>query len=267
MNLMIISDGERGCGGRDFVRGLRVVFRETWNAPSYWDGNLRTSLSVSGDSINRGCPSKMGICVNMCFYQFQKPENGPETPPSRSKFRDLFRHVFKFPTQVPIFEDTLCSIIASRSVWRLSFRIKIPKIIMHWKSWQWPRWSSWSRWSTSLTRRKYWGDSHTKLTLSLTFSVDFREVRHPFIVSLLWSHKDSHCLYMLFPFICGGELFSHLRHSGKFSVSAAQFYAAEIVSALEYLHSLSIIYRDLKPENLLIDKEHFVLILTSNFGP
>lgn len=113
MNLMIISDGERGCGGRDFVRGLRVVFRETWNAPSYWDGNLRTSLSVSGDSINRGCPSKMGICVNMCFYQFQKPENELETPPSRSKFRDLFRHVFKFPTQVPIFEDTLCFIINS----------------------------------------------------------------------------------------------------------------------------------------------------------
>ena len=39
----------------------------------------------------------------------------------------------------------------------------------------------------------------------------FREVKHPFIVSLVWSFKDSHCLYMLFPFISGGELFSHLR--------------------------------------------------------
>ena len=45
-----------------------------------------------------------------------------------------------------------------------------------------------------------------------------------------------------------------LRQSGKFHPSAAQFYAAEIVSALEYLHTLSIIYRDLKPENLLIGK-------------
>ena len=44
------------------------------------------------------------------------------------------------------------------------------------------------------------------------------------------------------------------RQTGKFQPLTAQFYAAEIVSALEYLHTLSIIYRDLKPENLLIDK-------------
>ena len=44
------------------------------------------------------------------------------------------------------------------------------------------------------------------------------------------------------------------RQSGKFAPAAAQFYAVEIISALEYLHTLSIIYRDLKPENLLIDK-------------
>lgn len=93
-----------------------------------------------------------------------------------------------------------------------------------------------------------------------------REVRHPFIVSLVWSHKDSHCLYMLFPYICGGELFSHLRQSGKFVSSTAQFYAAEIVSALEYLHSLSIIYRDLKPENLLIDQEGHLIITDFGFA-
>ena len=92
------------------------------------------------------------------------------------------------------------------------------------------------------------------------------EVRHPFIVSLEWSHKDTHCLYMMFPFISGGELFSYLRKVGRFPYETAFFYAAEIVSALDYLHSLSIIYRDLKPENLLIDKEGHLMITDFGFA-
>ncbi len=71
-------------------------------------------------------------------------------------------------------------------------------------------------------------------------------MNHPFLVDMIWHHKDSHFLYMLFPYISGGELFSYLRSSGRFSVTTTQFYAAEIVLALEYLHSLSIVYRDLK---------------------
>jgi len=81
------------------------------------------------------------------------------------------------------------------------------------------------------------------------------QVEHPFIVAMVWSHKDATSLYMLFTFVCGGELFSYLRSAGKFSYSTSFFYAAEIVSALEYLHSLSIIYRDMKPENLMVDRE------------
>ena len=92
------------------------------------------------------------------------------------------------------------------------------------------------------------------------------EVRHPFIVPLLWSHKDSHCLYMLFPFIPGGELFSYLRRMKRFSPESACFYASEIVLALEYLHTLSIIYRDLKPENLLLDSEGHLVITDFGFA-
>lgn len=47
---------------------------------------------------------------------------------------------------------------------------------------------------------------------------------------------------------------------------SATFYAAEIVSALEYLHSLSIVYRDLKPENLLLDKEGHLKITDFGFA-
>ena len=92
------------------------------------------------------------------------------------------------------------------------------------------------------------------------------EVKHPFIVPLLWSHKDTHCLYMLFPFISGGELFSYLRKMRKFPCETARFYSAEIVSALDYLHSLSIIYRDLKPENLLLDSQGHLVITDFGFA-
>ena len=77
------------------------------------------------------------------------------------------------------------------------------------------------------------------------------EVMHPFLINLRWHAKDEANLYLGFPYICGGELFSYLRSSGRFAPNAAQFYAAEIVSALSYLHSLSIVYRDLK-----VNKNH-----------
>ena len=92
------------------------------------------------------------------------------------------------------------------------------------------------------------------------------QVHHPFIVKLLWSYKDESNLYMLFPYICGGELFSYLRSAKKFSSRTSLFYSAEIVSALDYLHSLSIIYRDMKPENLLLDREGHLIITDFGFA-
>lgn len=58
-----------------------------------------------------------------------------------------------------------------------------------------------------------------------------------------WTFHNDKFLYMLLDYVCGGELFSYLRNAVKFSNETAVFYAAEIVSALEYLHSQSIIYR------------------------
>ncbi|XP_035873119.1 cAMP-dependent protein kinase catalytic subunit PRKX isoform X2 [Phyllostomus discolor] len=93
-----------------------------------------------------------------------------------------------------------------------------------------------------------------------------KEVNHPFLVKLFWTHHDERFLYMLMEFVPGGELFSYLRNCGRFSNSAGLFYSAEIVCALEYLHSKEIVYRDLKPENILLDKDGHVKLTDFGFA-
>ncbi|MFH4982681.1 hypothetical protein AB6A40_009390 [Gnathostoma spinigerum] len=87
---------------------------------------------------------------------------------------------------------------------------------------------------------------------------------HPYIVKMYRTSIDRCYLYMLFEYLPGGELFSHIRAKGHFSNGTTRFYAAEVVSALSYLHSKIIIYRDLKPENLLLTREGHVKL--SDFG-
>ncbi|XP_058458368.1 cAMP-dependent protein kinase catalytic subunit PRKX [Malaya genurostris] len=93
-----------------------------------------------------------------------------------------------------------------------------------------------------------------------------QEIDHPFIVNMRWHNKDDCCLYMLFEYVSGGELFSYLRNAGRFDNTTANFYACEIVLALEYLHTLSVVYRDLKPENLLLDRDGHLKITDFGFA-
>lgn len=78
--------------------------------------------------------------------------------------------------------------------------------------------------------------------------------------------QDDTNLYMLLEYVVGGELFTHLRRAGRFTNDMTRFYASEIVLAIEYLHSKDIIYRDLKPENLLIDHQGHIKITDFGFA-
>ncbi|KAJ4377683.1 hypothetical protein N0V83_000511 [Neocucurbitaria cava] len=89
--------------------------------------------------------------------------------------------------------------------------------------------------------------------------------RHPFIVNLYYAFQDHEKLYLILEYAQGGELFHHLAAERMFSEDVAAFYMAEMVLALDHLHrTVGVIYRDLKPENCLLDSEGHLLL--TDFG-
>ncbi|XP_037493258.1 probable serine/threonine protein kinase IRE [Jatropha curcas] len=80
-------------------------------------------------------------------------------------------------------------------------------------------------------------------------------VRYPFVVRFFYSFTCRENLYLVMEYLNGGDLYSLLRNLGCLDEDMARMYIAEVVLALEYLHSLSVIHRDLKPDNLLIGQD------------
>ncbi|GAB5371423.1 hypothetical protein AAMO2058_001578600 [Amorphochlora amoebiformis] len=93
-----------------------------------------------------------------------------------------------------------------------------------------------------------------------------QRLNHPLLVKLFGAYNDDRCVYFLLELCQGGELFTILRSKTRFNLKTSTFYAASVVSMFEYLHGMNIVYRDLKPENLLIDTKGYLKMTDFGFA-
>eukprot|EP00238_Polyblepharides_amylifera_P004499 CAMPEP_0196577022 /NCGR_PEP_ID=MMETSP1081-20130531/6166_1 /TAXON_ID=36882 /ORGANISM="Pyramimonas amylifera, Strain CCMP720" /LENGTH=223 /DNA_ID=CAMNT_0041895809 /DNA_START=327 /DNA_END=995 /DNA_ORIENTATION=- len=90
------------------------------------------------------------------------------------------------------------------------------------------------------------------------------ETSHPNIIKLFETFNDEVNIHLVLEYVQGGDLWYHLRRAGKFNEIYSVFLAANVVTAFQHLHSRNIVYRDLKPENLLIAHNGYLKI--ADFG-
>lgn len=91
-------------------------------------------------------------------------------------------------------------------------------------------------------------------------------IEHPFLVKMTGITQNDRNLYIMMEYVQGGELFTYLRTVQSLKNEDAFFYAAQVVLMFEYLHTKNIVYRDLKPENLLIDAHGYLKLTDFGFA-
>ncbi|PIA19207.1 kinase-like protein [Coemansia reversa NRRL 1564] len=130
-----------------------------------------------------------------------------------------------------------------------------------------------------LVRHKMTGVYYAMKVLKKAHVVRAKQVEHvnserrilaecdcPFIVYMLGTCQDRTNLYFFMEYVVGGELFTYLRRYHRFPPPVAKFYAAEVLLALEYMHARNIIWRDTKPENILLDSRGHVKLTDMGFA-
>ncbi|KAM3129709.1 hypothetical protein pb186bvf_018222 [Paramecium bursaria] len=93
-----------------------------------------------------------------------------------------------------------------------------------------------------------------------------QQIKHPFLIEMQGYCQDEYYLYFVLEYVQGGELFTYLRNAGTVQNDEAQFYASQVVLMFEYLHSKNIVYRDLKPENLLVQSDGYLKLTDFGFA-
>ncbi|MBN3292837.1 KGP2 kinase, partial [Polypterus senegalus] len=92
------------------------------------------------------------------------------------------------------------------------------------------------------------------------------EACSPFVVKLYRTFKDSKYVYMLLEACLGGEIWSLLRDRGSFDEQTAKFCVTCVTEAFDYLHQIGVVYRDLKPENLMLDSAGYIKLVDFGFA-
>ena len=98
-------------------------------------------------------------------------------------------------------------------------------------------------------------------------SILMRVREHPYILNLVKTFNTADSLYLVLEFLQGGDLFGLMsRLGGRLEPFVAKYYAAVVTSVLGFLHRRNIVYRDLKPENLVLDAEGYLRVVDFGFA-
>lgn len=93
-----------------------------------------------------------------------------------------------------------------------------------------------------------------------------KAIQCDFIVRLYAAFKDTRYIYMVMEFCGGGEVWTKLKEVGRFDEPISVFCTACVVEAYAYLHKKNIMYRDLKPENLMLDMKGYIKLVDFGFA-
>ena len=82
-----------------------------------------------------------------------------------------------------------------------------------------------------------------------------QQANHPFLINMEYVFQTEYHVHFLMKFMRGGELMGHLRDIDRFTEEVSKFFIVQVILAIGHLHEQKIVYRDTKPENILLGED------------